>query len=207
MAGRNVKRYDRAYFDRWYRDPRGRVATQAELERRVTMVLGVTEYLLERPVERVLDVGCGEGPWQPVLRRLRPAATYAGVDPSPYVVDRFGARRRITRGAFADLDALAEAHGWHDVDLVVCSDVLHYLPAAELRRGLPALAALLGGVAYLPVFTTADEFVGDVDGWQRRTPEFYRALFRGVGLVPCGMQCYVGEGLEGYAAALEVLSG
>ena len=35
----------------------------------------------------------------------------------------------------------------------MCSDVLHYLPTRELDRGLPGLAELCGGVAFLETFT------------------------------------------------------
>ena len=66
-----MKTYDRAYFDRWYRDPRERVTTRAALERKVRMVISITEYILGRPIRTVLDVGCGEAPWYPVLRRIR----------------------------------------------------------------------------------------------------------------------------------------
>ena len=54
-----MKRYDRAYFDHWYRGER--VRPRAELERRVRLALAAAEYALGRPVRRALDVGCGEG--------------------------------------------------------------------------------------------------------------------------------------------------
>ena len=82
-----TKQYDRAYFDRWYREQG--FGSRAVVERKVQYALAATEYLIGRRVRRVLDVGCGEGAWQPVLRRLRPAATYVGVDPSEYAIDRF----------------------------------------------------------------------------------------------------------------------
>ena len=83
-----VKRYDRSYFDKWYRDPRHRVSTAAGLARKVAMVVGVAEYLLGRPLRRALDVGAGEGSWRGALRRLRPRLDYVGVDPSAYAVRR-----------------------------------------------------------------------------------------------------------------------
>src|SRR5512132_2009708 len=77
-----MKSYDQAYFERWYRDPADRVSTRASLERKVRMAVGVAEFLLGRPIRTVLDVGCGEAPWFPVLRRLRPRIRYTGVDSS-----------------------------------------------------------------------------------------------------------------------------
>lgn len=184
-----MKRYDRAYFDRWYRDPRHRVRTAAALRREVAMVVGIAEHVLERPLRSVLDVGCGEGAWQPVLRRLRPAARYTGVEPSEYAVRRFGARRGIVRGSLATLD---EALPREPVDLVLCSDVLHYVRAAELERGLAQLRPRIAGVAYLPLLTSADDFDGDRRGWLRRSPSWYRDLFARHDLVSCGMSCWVG---------------
>ena len=37
--------YDRAYFDKWYRDPRHRVRSPAELTRLVTFVLATADYV------------------------------------------------------------------------------------------------------------------------------------------------------------------
>ncbi|NUQ13332.1 MAG: class I SAM-dependent methyltransferase, partial [Gemmatimonadaceae bacterium] len=60
------------------------------MRRQLGFVVGVTEYLLDRPVRSVLDVGCGEGNWAAVLRGIRPRARYLGVDGSEYAIRRFG---------------------------------------------------------------------------------------------------------------------
>ena len=195
-----MKRYDRAYFDRWYRNPRSRIATAADVARKVRFALGVAEYLLGRPVRTVLDIGCGEGAWRRALHALRPSLVYTGIDSSEYVVQRFGARRNIHLGSFASLDA----HRWGETfDLIVCADVLHYLSTAELRRGLPLVSALLGGVAYLEMFTTADEVLGDRRGLVARSPAFYRRLLEQAGLTACGLHCYVRGEIAEDLAALE----
>ena len=67
MKGKAEKAYDQAYFDRWYRDPKARVATRAAVKRKTAMVVGIAEALLQRPVKTVLDVGCGEGTWRAPL--------------------------------------------------------------------------------------------------------------------------------------------
>src|SRR5512140_1760278 len=77
-----MKSYDRAYFERWYRDPTHRVSTRESLERKARMAISVTEFLTGRRVETIVDVGCGEAPWFPVVRRLRPDASYIGIDSS-----------------------------------------------------------------------------------------------------------------------------
>ncbi|HUG27932.1 MAG TPA: class I SAM-dependent methyltransferase, partial [Gemmatimonadales bacterium] len=127
------KRYDKAYFDRWYRHPSHRIGGAADLARRVHMVLGVTEYQLGRPVRTVLDIGCGEARWRAPLRRARQGIEYVGVDSSRYVVARFGRSRSIRLGT---LGTLSEIGLEAPFDLVVCADMLHYVPLAELKRGL-----------------------------------------------------------------------
>lgn len=195
-----AKRYDRAYFDRWYRDPRRRVRTRAELGRTVRMVVGVTEWVLGRPLRSVLDVGCGEGVWQPILQRLRPGSRYAGVDPSAYAVARFGRRRNLRVGGLGDLDALGLDEPY---DLVVCADVLHYLDAAELARGVPMLADRVGGVAYVQAFTRSDDIEGDVRGFHRRSAAAYRRLLEAAGLVSIGAGCWAAGAHAQRLAALE----
>lgn len=195
-----AKRYDRAYFDRWYRRPGRRVRTGAELARTAAMVVAVTEWVLGRRLRSVLDVGCGEGPWQPALQRLRPGSRYAGVDPSAYAVGRFGRRRNLRLGRFDELSGLGLAGPY---DLVVCADVLHYLGAAELARGLPMLSDLVGGVAYVQAYTRADDVEGDMRGFRRRSAGAYRRLLRGVGLVPIGAGCWAAGAHAGRLAALE----
>jgi SAM-dependent methyltransferase len=195
-----VKRYDRAYFDKWYRDPRHRVTSGAAVGRKARMALGVAEYLLGRPVRTVLDVGCGEGGWLLALRKLRPRLAYVGVDPSEYAVRRYGATRNLRRGTLATLDRAVEPGRF---DLVVCCDVLQYVDDAELRTGLGHVHALLGGVAFLEAYTSADTIDGDLGGWHPRTPDDYRARFRAAGLTACGLHCYAAPAVAQTTAALE----
>src|SRR5690606_27892886 len=51
------KRYDREYFDRWYR--RAGIGQPSEVAREARYVLATAEHLLDRPARSVLDVGCG----------------------------------------------------------------------------------------------------------------------------------------------------
>jgi tRNA G46 methylase TrmB len=80
------KRYDAAYFDRFYRKPRTRVHAPEDVRRKVHLAVSAAEFMLERPIASVLDIGAGEGAWQPLLARMRPAASYLGVEPSEYAV-------------------------------------------------------------------------------------------------------------------------
>lgn len=55
---RSADKYDRDYFDKWYRNPRFRVKTTRELARQVAFVVAAAEHLLGRTIRTVLDVGC-----------------------------------------------------------------------------------------------------------------------------------------------------
>ena len=184
------KAYDRRYFDRWYHNPTTRVASPAGLRRKVHLAVAAAEAVLGRPLRSTLDLGCGEGRWQPVLAKLRSSASYLGLDPSDYAVERYGQRRNLIRGSFED-------HGGfvfdRTFDLVVCSDVLHYLTEPQIAEGLRRLVPLLGGVAFLEVFTSADDIEGDHEGFHLRSADLYRCWFAEAGLVPCGWQTYVTE--------------
>lgn len=193
-------RFDRAYFDRWYRSPRRRVLHHSEIARRAALVLSVAEYLLERPVRSVLDVGCGEGNWRTPLRRLRPRMRYVGVDPSDYVVRRFGRKRNICAGSAESLYRL-ELGG--PFDIVIASGVLNFLAVDDLRRALRTMAKLVEGVAFLELFTASDDVVGDTRGWHPRSSAQYRRLLRTAGFVACGPHCYVPRHRAASLAALE----
>jgi SAM-dependent methyltransferase len=187
MPTASPNRYDRAYFRKWYRDPRYRVHTRAERARTVHLAVAIAEYLLGRPLRSVLDVGSGEGQWHDLLRRIRPRARYVGVDSSEYAVRTFGSRRNLRHGSFERLDTLGLRGPF---DLVVCAGVINYLAPEVFARGLAALRPLLGGVAFLEMFTAEDEVVGNTAGFERRPREFYRRLLARHGLTRCGPHCY-----------------
>jgi len=180
------KSYDREYFDRFYRHPRSRVATRDSLERKVRMALSVADFLLGRRAQSVLDVGCGEATWFPVLRRTRPGIRYVGVDSSEYVLERFGETRNIRRGGLGTLAGMRLPR----FDLIVCADVLQYVDTRDVERGLNAIRRRLRGVAYIEAFATEDAMEGDRAGWIERSASEYRRLFRNAGLTQCGPHCY-----------------
>jgi len=193
--------FDQAYFDHWYRHEG--FGSPTRLARKVAYAMGSAEYLLDRPVRSVLDVGCGEGSWQPAVRKLRPKVRYAGVDPSAYAVARFGRRRQLRLGGLGDLaDAVSLDEG--PFDLVVCTDVLGYVGDADAQRGLRAIGAVLGGVAFVDVFTSVDVFEGDVDHYRLRRPATYRRWFADAGLSRVGAHLYAGRAVLPHLSALEL---
>lgn len=193
------KTYDAAYFQRWYRD---RGSDRAGLARKVAMAVAITEYYLQRPIRSVLDVGCGEAPWRAPLLKLRPKLRYQGVDSSEYAVARYGRSRNI---ALASFGQLGELRFGAPVDLLVCSDVIHYLPTAELKRGLVGFAEHCDGVAFLELYTGDDDIAGDKLGFLPRSAREYRRWFKAAGFIACGSHAYLSENLHDNAVALEVL--
>jgi SAM-dependent methyltransferase len=194
------KRYDERYFERWYRGSRTRVHSPDDVERKVHLAVAAAEYMLGRDIVSVLDVGAGEGAWQPIVRRLRPGVRYLGVEPSEYAVQKFGVRRNLVRGS---LDALDGAGVRGKFDLIVCADVLNYVGARELRRGLEQIADLLRGVAYLELYTSEDELTGDLHNIDLQPPSHYRRLLRQAGFIRCGMHCYASDSIASKVTAME----
>lgn len=193
------KRYDRAYFEHWY-DQR-EIGGAARLGRKVALAVATAEYHLERPIRSVLDIGCGEGAWRAPLLKLRPKASYIGFDSSPYAIQRYGRTRNLHLAHFGDF---AHLRPCPLVDLMVCADVLHYLPTRELGRGLPGLAELCGGIAFLETFTREDEIEGDLAEFQQRSARFYRQRLEAAGFAPLGSHCWLSPALRDGVTALEV---
>ncbi|MGH8082150.1 MAG: class I SAM-dependent DNA methyltransferase [Lysobacter sp.] len=197
------KQYDADYFQRWYRDPALKdqaIGGAARLARKVALAIASAEYHLERPVRTVLDIGCGEGPWRAPLLKLRPRAQYLGFDGSAYATARFGRSRNLHLARFGDFEYLRPCA---PADLLICSDVMHYLDTRELDRGLPGLAELCGGVAFLETFTREDGIEGDTDGFKRRPAKFYRERFLAHGFQSLGSHLWLGPALRGGTATLE----
>ena len=138
-------RFDKRYYDRFYRDARTRVASQRDVA-----VLGafVCAYLahLHQPVRRVLDAGCGLGHWRNVIARHLPRASYHGIEISEYLCRELG----WTRASIADYRPRGR------FDLVVCQGVLQYLTDREAEAAIENLARLCRGALYLEVLTAED---------------------------------------------------
>ena len=81
--------------------------------------------------------------------------------------------------------------------------MLHYLTPRELERGLPGLAELCDGVAFLETFTREDGVDGDTVGFKRRPARYYRERFQAVGFAALGSHLWLAPGLREGAAALE----
>jgi SAM-dependent methyltransferase len=191
-------RFDKAYFDRYYGNPRTRVAS-----RRETLRLGrfVCSYLkfLDQPVARVVDLGCGLGWWREAIERHFPRATYIGVEVSPYLCREHGWQRGSVIDWTAD----------EPFDLVICQGVLQYLDAAGARTAIANLATLCAGALYLEALTRED--------WERncdrattdgnthlRPAAWYRAELR-TRFTSCGGGVFLARGSPAVLFELEKL--
>lgn len=193
------KLYDGTYFDRWYRQRR--IGAGPALTRKVALAVSVAEYHLARPIRSVIDIGCGEGAWRAPLLKLRPKLRYLGLDSSPYVVERYGRTRNLRYLQFGDL---AEQRFDEAFDLVVCADVLHYVEDDEVERGLSGMTDLCAGAAFIEIYCVDDPIEGDMDGFQRRSGEWYRTRLASAELTACGNHCYLARPLADQATALEL---
>ncbi|MEP6836148.1 MAG: class I SAM-dependent methyltransferase [Gemmatimonas sp.] len=188
--------YTREYFEKWYRNPRHRVKSPAELARQVAFVLHTAEWVLGRRARSVLDVGCGEGQWRAALRTHRPGIRYTGIDPSTYAVERFGKRRNISLGSFENLGQLSQTGPF---DLVICCGMLNYINTTSLAAGLVHVASLTHGVAFLEIFTGADATEGDTSWPKPQSADWYRSILQNAGLTSVGLHCYVPNGRHAIA--------
>lgn len=186
MQYSDSKQYDAHYFRRWYRD--AGLADPARLRRKVALAVAQAEYYLERPIRSVLDVGCGEAAWRAPLLALRPKLSYLGFDSSAYAVQRYGRSRQIHPARFGDFAWLRPCA---PVDLLICSDVLHYVPTREFNQGLPGLAEMCAGVAFLEAFAEEDAFEGDHDGFPGATGALVSQALRQRGFCCAGVALLV----------------
>ena len=170
------------------------------MRRQVEFVVRTCEWILGRNLRDVLDVGCGEGSWQPELKRLRPRVHYDGVDPSEYAVKRYGNKRNIKLGDIGTLNELSLRDSY---DLVVCCGMLNYLSLNEFRIGIENVAKRTRGVAYLEIFADGDLCEGDTSWTSPQKSAWYRRVIEDAGLLAVGMQCYVAADCAANISLLE----
>ena len=139
--------FDRAYFDRYYRNPKTRVVTRKGTQKLATFVASYLKHV-DLPVRRILDIGCGLGLWREALQPHFPRASYQGVEISDYLCQEYG----WARGSVVDYRASRN----RPYDLVICQGVLQYLSDGNARQAIANLADLTRGALYLEALTAAD---------------------------------------------------
>ncbi len=138
-------RFDQAYYQRFYFDPRTAVTSRAEMRARARLIGAFTAHI-GLPVRRILDAGCGTGLLRAPLRRALPKAAYVGLEVSEYLCRRYGWQS----------GRLQDYRPETPFDLVICYDVLQYLEAREAAGALANFARLCRGVLYFSALTRRD---------------------------------------------------
>ncbi|MBK80402.1 MAG: methyltransferase type 11 [Gammaproteobacteria bacterium] len=146
------ERFDKAYYDRFYRNPATRAMTPADARRQAAFVAAYLRHL-RLPIRRIVDLGCGVGTTLRALGREFPGARLQGVERSDYLCGRYG----WTPGTVEDY------RDGRPYDLVVCHDVLGYLDDAACARAIGNIADLCRGAAYVSVITADDAGAYDAD--------------------------------------------
>ncbi len=138
-------KFNRAYYDRWYRNDETRTFMTEYTPVIARFVFAYLDYL-EVEIKTVLDAGCGLGHWQTALKNLGRDVRYHGLETSDYLCRELG----WEKGSIADYQAE------EPFDLVVCQGVLQYLDDAECKAAIDNLATLCSEALYLEVLTQRD---------------------------------------------------
>jgi SAM-dependent methyltransferase len=175
-------RFDKSYYDRYYRNLRTRVTSPASVASLGRMVCAYLAHL-NQPVRRVLDAGCGLGHWRAVIEAHYPRATYTGIEVSEYLCRELG----WTQASIAGFRPRGR------FDLIICQGVLQYLDRSEADAALENLGRLCRGALYLEALTSEDwrencdkaHTDGDVhlrsaDWYRRRLARHFRPLGGGL---------------------------
>ena len=125
-----MPKFDKAYYDRFYRDPHTRSSTPQAAKKQAAFIAAYLRYLGVR-IRSIIDIGCGVGHTLRALGRIYPNARCEGVEYSDYLCREYG----WTQGSVAAYLPATKA------DLVVCNDVVPYLEDDE------AAIALIQGLA------------------------------------------------------------
>ena len=171
VAGKRA-RFDRAYYQRYYFDPRTAVANRSEMRARARLIAAFVAYA-GLPVRRILEAGCGTGLLRGELLRLLPRAHYVALESSDYLCQRYGWRP----------GRIEEYRSRAPFDLVICYDVLQYLAGTAAQRALANFGRLCRGVLYFTALTRHD-YEHNCDqsrtdaGVHLRSAEWYRTRLR-----------------------------
>jgi len=139
------RRFDEAYYHRFYESPKTRVYS---IEDHDALAQFVFSFLRWNRVEvkSVLDIGAGVGLWKQWIQKHDPELQYTGTEVSQVMCKRHGfLHRDIAR--------------WRDRkkhDLIVCQGVLQYLPDPDVAPAVANIAAMAKGAVYVEVTTRGD---------------------------------------------------
>lgn len=139
------RRFDEAYYHRFYEDPKTRVVSEEEHARLASFVFSFAEYN-NLKIKSALDIGAGVGHWKTWIEKNKKGIKYIGTEVSQAMCKKHGWQNR-------------DVARWRDRkrhDLVICQGVLQYLPDPDVAPAIANLAAMAGGLVYLEITTRAD---------------------------------------------------
>lgn len=139
------RRFDEAYYERFYLSPKTRVISADEHAHLAQFVFSFAAWNgIE--IKSMLDVGAGVGHWKRWLEKHRKGISYTGTEVSKAMCKEHGfLERDIAR--------------WRDRkkhDLIVCQGVLQYLPDPDVAPAVANLAAMSRGLLYVEITTRLD---------------------------------------------------
>ena len=146
----NPDRFDKAYYDRYYRNPGTRVCSPGEVQRQGDFVVAYLRHL-EVPVRSVIDIGCGLGRLLSTLAEALPKAHALGVESSAYLCAELG----------WESGTLPDYPTHRQYDLVVCYDVLSYLEDNDAAEAIKTLRELTRRALYFGALTLEDRELCD----------------------------------------------
>ncbi|MCC6216791.1 MAG: class I SAM-dependent methyltransferase [Polyangiaceae bacterium] len=139
------RRFDEAYYHRFYESPKTRVVSPEEHAHLAEFVFAFARHN-RIEMKSVLDIGAGIGLWQRWIEQNAKGVTYVGTEVSQAMCKKHGFQHRdIAR--------------WRDRkkhDLIVCQGVLQYLPDPDVAPAIANIAAMSRGLVYVEVTTRAD---------------------------------------------------
>ena len=137
--------FDAAYYERFYLDPRTRVAEPLDVEVQARFLCGYLDYL-KIDLRWILDLGCGLGRLREPLLAKFPRDRYTGVEVSGHLCAELGWVH----------DSAATFRSRRRFDLVICQDVLQYLDDTEAEQALDNLARHCRGALFFGALTRED---------------------------------------------------
>ncbi|HUQ47831.1 MAG TPA: methyltransferase domain-containing protein [Gemmatimonadaceae bacterium] len=181
--------FDTAYYRRYYED-RETAVVDADMKRNeVKFVIAFCNHIGLK-VKRFTDVGAGTGWWAEEFgRTYRSCEVIETFDASEAACDVYGHKRVLVQNLTGPAS-----------DLVVCRDVLRYVPDKYIDRAIRRLERKCRGVLYLHAITSDDDIDTDASDMAGifRTAAFYRRLLKAAGFRDCGMGLFVSARLKSF---------
>lgn len=165
------RRFDQAYYDRFYENPKTRIYGAEEHDHLARYVFSFARWN-DLGIQSVLDIGAGVGLWKEWIATNAPEVSYTGTEVSHVMCKKHGYEHHdIAR--------------WRDrkkYDLIICQGVLQYLPDPDIAPAIANIASMAGGLVYFEALTRADlrervdKELTDTDVFIRNG-SYYRGMF------------------------------